>query len=143
MPLRGKASSLIPHGPSDNNVSHFSESHVPAVSNQKPTPKPRTHASTWKEKTACPECGQPISMHGLKYTQERVCNTTTKVKTQRTHLPRILKTRWVPTAPNWKRDRPFSDIPSVHKPCYLPEPSIIPTYEQIVAFFSTRKERES
>lgn len=76
--------------PSGNNVSHFVESHVPAVSIQKPKPKARQAVSTLNDKTACVERWTHITTLALTYTHTRYCKaTTTRAETKDTFTPYI------------------------------------------------------
>ena len=43
------------------------------VSETKPKTKANNANSALKEKTACPDCGISLTMHGLKYTHKRYC----------------------------------------------------------------------
>lgn len=89
---------------------------VPVVSKHKLSPSARTDVSTLKETATCPACVKHITMHGVKYTHQRYCkSTSTSANTKDTITPDI------------------EDTPPVRNPGYSPEPLIIPASEQIAA----------
>ena len=88
---------------------------TPAV---RPKSKARQDSSILKDKTTCPDCGKQITIHALKYTHKMYCKATTKSEeTKETITPDI------------------EDTLVERNPCPFSSPLIIPTTEQIAAFF--------
>ena len=96
------------------------DSTQPAIRAPEVRPKSKARKeSILKDKTTCPDCGKPITIHALKYTHKRYCKATTKSEeTKETITPDI------------------EDNPPVRNPCPFSSPLIIPTSEQIAAFLT-------
>ena len=95
------------------------DSTQPAIRAPEVRPKSKARKeSILKDKTTCPDCGKPITIHALKYTHKRYCKATTQSEeTKESITPDI------------------EDEPPVRNLCPLPEQLLIPTSEQIATFF--------
>ena len=101
----------------------------------KPKTKTKKSNAALKEKTACPDCGITLTMHGLKYTHQRYC----KAK------PKVVDIKEIPS-------RPPSPPGLVRQKTSITEPAmvkveslqtLIPTSEQIAAFLAQERKMKA